>query len=262
MALIVTAAVAGCGSQGGAAGPSSGTPLTGTRWIPESITLDGREYPVPANRDAYVEFHPGGPDGAAARVGGSTGCNHFGAEVDIDGDTLDVSEVTQTLRGCSAEGTRFENRLLQILDGRLTAVLSDRPETLTLTGDDGDRITFTAESPRPLRGIRWTVTGLTVDGTSRSLPAGADGRAHFRLDRDGTVHGSLGCNTFTAKAAVHGSTIDFRGLTATEKACPEAVMTVEERIRTVLSGTVTYHRGHESLSLRRASGAGITATAG
>jgi len=167
-ALIGAAVLAACGTQSGGSEADSDVdsdaPVTGVRWVPRSLTVDGEKYAMPSKADAYLEFDPGKADGAAGgKSGGSTGCNHFGADVDIEGDTIKVSDFAATQKGCPDGLWSFEERFIDVFTGNLTAKLSDEGRTLTLTGGDGDSITLGSQPPKPLEGTEWTVTALAGD---------------------------------------------------------------------------------------------------
>ncbi|MGP3979719.1 META domain-containing protein [Streptomyces sp. KR80] len=262
VASVGIAALAACGTQTGSARVGGDAPVTGVRWVPKSVTADGNEYTLPPGTDAYVEFDPGklDEDVVGGKSGGSGGCNGFSADVEIEGDTIKVRDMVNTLMGCHA----FEERFMEVLRGDLRAKVSDAGKTLTLTKDNGDSITLNSappKPPKPLEGTKWTVTGLVENESTNDLPAGAKGKANFTLGKDGRVSGSLGCNTFSAEATVEDGRIEFGKLASTRQMCPGPVMKTENKLRSILSGTVSYDQDHRELSLTADSGTGLTATA-
>jgi heat shock protein HslJ len=149
VALVATAALAACGTAAGQSnvdGADSDAPVTGVRWVPESVTVDGKAYDLPPGTDAYVKFSPGKKEGAGGDSGGRMGCNDFGVDVAVEGDTIKISDMVSTMAGCSMKGLQeFEERWSEVFTGDLTAKVSDNGKTLTLTADDGDRITLATE---------------------------------------------------------------------------------------------------------------------
>jgi heat shock protein HslJ len=102
--------------------------ITGIRWVPESITVNDREMIRPAWADgAYLEISGGDS-------GGLLGCNHVGADVEIEGDTLQVTNPVSTRMACGD----FEGHLVDIFTSSPRFELSDSGDTLTLTSGDGD----------------------------------------------------------------------------------------------------------------------------
>ncbi|MFJ2090357.1 META domain-containing protein [Streptomyces sp. NPDC087901] len=266
LALAALVALAACGTvtgpgSAGSDGRGTGTgtgavrddsPLTGTRWGVESVTVDGRRSAAPAG--AHVEIDANG------RASGNYGCNRFTAEVRLDGDTLTVEPGTTTEMGCEQDIRQFETLLSRAFSGKLTAVATD--SDLTLTTVNGDTITLTARPPAPLTGTRWRITSLVSGPTSSSLPAGTENKAHITFGEDGTVHGTLGCNSFRGAADVSGSTIAFGPLVTTRKMCPDPEMRLERALLAVLDGKRTaYRQVHRTLTLTAQDGEGIAASA-
>ncbi|PLW71206.1 META domain-containing protein [Streptomyces sp. SCUT-3] len=270
VALLGAAALTACGTQtvdgtgAGSGAVKNDVAVTGVRWVPESVTVDGKKYPLPPDADAHVEFEPGRAEGPGGKSGGSAGCNSLGADVEVEGDTVTVSDVAMTEKGCAEDVQRFEERFAEVFTGALTAELSGKGETLVLTKDNGDSITFGPEPPgpqEPLEGTEWVVTGLVDGGTAKSLPAEVEGKAHFTIGEDGRAGGSLGCNGFSTEAAVKGDRIEFGEIASSRRMCPGPVMKTENELREILSGKVTHDREDGTLTLTTDSGKGLTATA-
>ncbi|MGW7364844.1 META domain-containing protein [Streptomyces sp. NPDC054841] len=270
--LIVPAAVAltavltltACGTEtvsGKGAGDNAGgsvqqaSRVTGVHWTVDSVTVGGKRTAAPAG--AHVEFDTKG--GQKGRATGNYGCNHFGADVTIEGDTITVVPGEMTEMGCPKETEGFESALSAAFSGKLKAKLSDK--NLTLTTAKGDSIAMTAQAEAPLVGTKWNVTSLLTGETASSVPAGTEDKAYLVFGKDGSVHGSLGCNTFHADAKVSGQTITFGRLAGTRRMCPGPEMTVEQAVTEVLRGKVTYELRHRGLSLTAESGKGLAATA-
>jgi heat shock protein HslJ len=253
-----TGSAAGSGtaaSDGGGSG-KAGSALTGALWGVDSVTVDGKKTAAPAG--ATVEIDSKGL--ASAR----TGCNSMGAAVKVDGDTVTVGKMRTTLIGCEKELASFEKALGGAFSGKLKARIEDIGKSegrsggkrLTLTATDGDSIALTSVPPAPLVGSDWTVESLTDGQTATSLPKGMEGKARFTVSKDGSVEGSLGCNTFRGSAQVTASTITFGALRTTRKLCAEPEMALERQVQKVLEGKVTYELRHRSLTLTSAAGKG------
>ncbi|THA60393.1 META domain-containing protein [Streptomyces sp. A0958] len=241
--LLALLALTACGTEP-ADGPGSGPrsapagdsgsvqpaqSLTGVRWSVDSMTVGGRRTDAPTG--AYVEID------AKGRASGSYGCNRFTAQARLDGHILTVEPGTTTQMGCEPAIQRFESLLAGAFSGKLTATVKNR--TLTLTTAEGDTIALTARRPVPLAGTDWRVTTLATGSSASSVPSGTQDKARIAFGRDGTVHGTLGCNTFRGTAEVSGSTIAFGPLTTTRKTCPDPDMRLERAVRAVLDGTRT-----------------------
>ncbi|WP_285516191.1 META domain-containing protein [Streptomyces sp. NBRC 14336] len=289
-ALAGTAVLAACGTDSGKGGAGSGSVSDGektskagdviadTRWVPRKVTVDGKEYTLPTEDtkfpvdEAYITFKPGTakPDEGGGQSGGTVGCNHIGADVEIDGDTVKVGDLAMTQMACQGPVQEFENQFVALFEGTLKAAVKERDgvRTLTLTRNDGDSITLVENTVKDkdkpaLKGTKWTVESLLSgkgdDGTARSLPKGA--KAHLTFAEDGTVSGNLGCNNIRGKAAVKDGTIEFGPLSTTRMLCEGPVMKAEREMIDILAGKVSYQQKDQELTLTAKSGDGLVARA-
>ncbi|NEY34871.1 META domain-containing protein [Streptomyces sp. PRKS01-65] len=103
----------------------------------------------------------------------------------------------------------------------------------------------------PVTGVHWKVDSVTVDGTTHRAPQ----RAHLTIDAGGRAEGSLGCNRFTARATVDGDRVRLSDATATEMACDDIPMAVEEALsRTLTAGPLTTGAEGDRLTLTAPGG--------
>lgn len=289
-ALAGTAVLAACGTESGSDSGSVGdggkttrstraADIADTRWVPQKVTVDGKTYELPTEDkqfrvdEAHIVFKPGTskPDEGGGESGGSVGCNDFGADVEIDGDTVKITDLVSTAMGCPGPVQEFEERFQSVFTGTLKAAIEDRDgtKTLTLTRGDGDSMTLTegpakGAEPKPtLEGTKWTVdtlvSGKGDDATAQSLPKGA--KPHLTLSEDGSVSGNLGCNNFRGKATVKDGTIQFGPLSTTRMLCEGPVMKAERELTEILAGKVSYQQKDQELTLTAASGDGLVARA-
>lgn len=258
--LLLTACgtESGAGSDGDSGGRSvrSEPGLAGVRWHVDSLTLGGKEQDAPAG--AYLKI---GKDGKA---GGSYGCNAFGADVSVKGDTLTFGTPRSTKRACMDDGRmNFEKDLVRALGaGKFTAKVDDG--RMTLSTPKGDRVNFTsrpAEPNAPLTGTKWQVSAVGDGGTAAALPKEMDGKVHLTFGEDGKVRGSLGCNTVTAKAEVADGRITFGPPTTTRKMCPGEPMKTERKLLKLFDGKARYEVKQDTLRLTAADGTVISANA-
>ncbi|MEV5161574.1 MULTISPECIES: META domain-containing protein [unclassified Streptomyces] len=250
----------GSGAGSGDSGDGGGTvrtevPVTGVHWKVSSLTVGGKRTAAPEG--AHVEIDSEG------KATGSLGCNRFTADVRVDGAGMTVGRSTTTDMACEEDVQRFETAMGRTFRGELKAAVAGRSDekTLTLTTPEGDAMALTSEPPAPLTGTAWKVTGLVSGSTASSLPAGTEDKAHLTFGKDGSVEGSLGCNSFHGTAKVSGSTLTFGPLTSTRKMCPGPEMELERALLAVLDGRTTYAIDHRSLSVAAKSGKGIDASA-
>ncbi len=251
LALVLALAVAGCGRE--EAGGSAPLPDPVGSWAVESLTTGGRTLHAPDS--ARLEF-------GQNQAKGNYGCNGFTAVVAFAGPSaVTVTPGASTTMACA--DMEFETAFAKLFQGKLT--IDRGPDRLTLKTADGSTIAMTsapAASDAPLTTTRWSVESLVSGTTSASLPAEAAGKAQFTIAPDLAVSGNLGCNRFSAKATVEGSTVTFGPLTSTRMACEGPVGEVERALTDLFgSGPLTSRIEGRTLTLTAADGKGLTAKA-
>ncbi|MFG2640826.1 META domain-containing protein [Streptomyces sp. NPDC048370] len=251
--LVVLSA---CGTQKSGSDPAAGSvapdvQVAGVHWSFDTVTVAGKETRAPDG--AHIEIAANG------QASGNSGCNGFGAEVAVQGDTVTVKQGQGTEMACPGERGAFEAVLQKAFTGSLKARLDG--DRLTLTSPDGKNVlALTSEPPAPLDGTTWTVDSLLSGRTATSLPQGSEGKATFVIDKDGKVRGNLGCNRFTATAKVTPTTLTVTGPVATTRMiCSSAQMQLETKLYELLDGPLSYKLGHRSLTLTGADGEGFAA---
>ena len=125
--------------------------------------------------------------------------------------------------------------------GLLAAACSSTGGTSTAAGGTGGTLDATA----------WTLKSQDVKGVSTPVPAGMVVDAQFAK---GTVHGFAGCNTYTAPAAISGSTLTIGQAAVTMKACQPAVSAVETAYLANLALSKTFTATSDSLTIFAADG--------
>ncbi|MGW6568506.1 META domain-containing protein [Streptomyces sp. NPDC054975] len=251
--LVVLSA---CGTQKSGSDPGAGTvapdvPVTGAHWSFDTVTVAGKESKAPDG--AHIEIATNG------QASGNSGCNGFGAEVSVQGDTVTVKQGQGTEMACPGERGAFEAVLQKALAGSMKARLDG--DRLTLTSPDGKNVVaLTSEPPAPLQGTTWTVDSLLSGGTAASVPKGSEGKATFVIDKDGKVRGNLGCNRFTATAKVTAKTLTVTGpVVTTRMICSSAQMELETKLHELLDGPLSYELRHRTVSLTGPDGEGFAA---
>ncbi|MFJ4775043.1 META domain-containing protein [Streptomyces sp. NPDC088762] len=226
--------------------------LTGP-WAVESLTTGGRTLHAPDR--ARVDL-------AEKEATGNYGCNGFTAAVDFSGTSaVTVTPGATTEMACA--DMEFETQFAKLFKGRLT--IDRGPDRLTLKTADGSTIAMTPRPPdadAPLIVTQWTVDSLISGATVASVPAEAAGKARFTVGADGSASGVLGCNRFSAKATVEGSTLTFGPVTSTRMACEGPAGEVERALTELFgSGPLTWKIQDRALTLTAPDGKGLTARA-
>ncbi|WP_274560278.1 META domain-containing protein [Streptomyces spiramyceticus] len=263
-------ALAACGTESGSDAGGDGTvkpdlQIAGVDWTVDSVTVDGKKLPAPKGTTVRIDEDKDG-DGdngnGKARASGNSGCNQFGADVDVKGDTITVGPGQSTEMACAKDIQKFEENLQRTFRGALKAKVTD--DKLTLTTTKGDTIALTAEKPAaaaPLVGTQWRVESLLDGDTATSLPKDVAGKANLVFGKDGSVGGNLGCNNVTGEAKVSGSTLTFSKIATTRKMCPPKIMETERALLKILDGKVKYELRDRTLTLVAADGNGLDARA-
>ncbi|MFD7260720.1 META domain-containing protein [Streptomyces sp. NPDC059874] len=244
-------ALTGCG-RAEEAGSVAPLPDVVGSWSVESLTTGGRTLHAPEAADVEL-----GHDKAT----GNYGCNGFTAEVVHDGtSSLTVTPGATTAMAC--EDQAFETEFAKLFKGRLT--IDRGPDRLTLKTADGSTIAMTPKPPvadAPLTATEWIVDATVNGDTVASLPQDAAGKARFTIT-DGTAGGTLGCNRFSARATVDGSTLAFGPITSTRMACEGDAGAVERALTDLFgSGPLTWKIQERTLTLVAPDGNGLTAKA-
>ena len=107
--------------------------LDGTTW--RLVAIDGEA--VPDGIEATAEF-------AEGQISGKGGCNSFGGDYEIDGDTLRFGPIFSTMMYCDEASMVVEGTFLRALhDARISITGGE----LVLTSPEGTVLTFTARQP-------------------------------------------------------------------------------------------------------------------
>ncbi|MFJ2023785.1 META domain-containing protein [Streptomyces sp. NPDC087897] len=258
VSVLALLTLAACGTvsdsdSGGGDTVQSDVPVTGVAWSVDSVTVDGKTTEAPAG--ARMEIGPKG------RATADFGCNKIGVDARVEGDRITFGKPVTTQMACGEDIEKFEKAAIDAMGGELTATLSGKK--LTLARQGGATMELSEEKAADPVGTRWTVTTLLDGETATTVPADLpEERApHLTFGEDGTVRGNAGCNSFSGKATVKGSTITFGRIMSTRKMCPEAEMEVENAVLTALGGPATYTVEGSTLTLHGKGGRGIGATA-
>ncbi|MER5440186.1 META domain-containing protein [Streptomyces sp. NPDC002790] len=254
--LAALATVTACGDQQAPGAKTAGAaPITGVHWSVQSVTVGGKTTKAPGS--AYLEFV------SDERVRGNYGCNHFDAEAQVTGDSVDLGKAKRTMMLCEGDDVRaFEKTLAGALATKNTIKSAgDKNDRLTLTRANGDTVTLAEQRDAQLVGTKWNVTSLSADDTTRSLPKAAQGRARLVFDKDGHVSARLGCNSGRAKATVTNGHVTFGPLAGTRMGCIGAAAEVEKTMLDVLKNKASYDIQGDALTLKKPNGSGIGLTA-
>ncbi|MET9411618.1 META domain-containing protein [Streptomyces sp. NPDC002935] len=251
LTLLPLAVACGTQSAGSGSARTDSAPVTGVHWTVDSLTVDGKTAQAPSG--AYLRI---GEDG---RVSGNLGCNGFGSKATLDGDRVEFGEIQTTDMGCEKGPMSFERSLSRTVAGGSAFTTKADGDKLTLTADNGDRISLTKEQDAPLRGTKWTVTALGDTNVSQPLPKGAN--AYFVLGEDGTFDGRLGCNHASAQATVSDGHITLGRVRTTRMMCQGSLMRTEKTLLELFDSKPAYTLDHRGITLTSTNGTIVSAVA-
>jgi heat shock protein HslJ len=180
-------------------------------------------------------------DGRLAAV---AGCNTMTGGYELDGDTLVVDPLAQTLMACEGNLSDQDAWVAALLSGSPSVALAG--ESLTLTSDDVTVVLQdqAADAEPPLSGSVWAIESVTTATGSSDAPEGAS-----ITYEDGSVHVSTGCNQGNTEVTEADGVLTFGPMAMTRMACEPAVMEVETRIVEVLGLPLTFEADGDVLTL-------------
>jgi len=230
--------------------------LAGTSWTLASLAgEDGAMAPVLTGTTVTAAF------GTDSRLGGSAGCNHYGADYTRSGANLTIGPAVRTEMYCTNPPgiMEQEDRYLALLAN----VTSYRVEggLLVLAGREGtDLLAFerAAQKPDlPLTGTDWVLDGYSTGGDAvSSLVNGTTITAKFAPD--GNVTGNAGCNHYGGSYRLDGANLSVSSLYSTLMYCGEpGVMEQEGRYLGLLANVSSYRVEGDRLTLLDGSGVGL-----
>ncbi len=123
--LIAVFILAACASGGASAS------ITGT-WKLIAYGPASNPAPAAADVDTSIEF---GSDG---KLSGNVGCNGFGGDFKVDGDTITFSPIMSTLMFCDSPAGDQETTTFNVFTESATFVMDG--DTLTITSADGGSV--------------------------------------------------------------------------------------------------------------------------
>jgi heat shock protein HslJ len=108
-------------------------------WNLTAYGPEGATNPVAPGSQASITFNADGT------ITGTSGCNSFGGEYEVDGDQITFKGLVSTLMACEEPLMTQEGTVFKVLDG--TASYKIDGDTLTIT-NAGTSLVFTAGEPQ------------------------------------------------------------------------------------------------------------------
>lgn len=260
--LLLTATVAACAgstpspsapspSEPGGTAPGGGIDATGD-WLLTAGTVDGSALPLDPKWPVTLAVE-------GSRIGGTSACNSYGAEIVVAGGEVRFGDVGMTMMGCEEPVMAIESAYLAAL-GRVRQAARDG-DALILAGD-GVELRFEPIPPIPtadLVGTVWTLETL-IDGTAASSVGGEP--ATLTLRADGRFEGSTGCRRFSGTFIEAVGQILATELATDDRDCPAPFEAQDGHVLTVLGDGFDVAIDGDRLTLTSAGGLGLVYVAG
>lgn len=230
--------VIGCGGDDGGGTPAPPGEFEGVPWI---VTA-GLSAP------SWEQFAPSATF-SNGKVSGSAGCNQFNASYEVDGDKLELGDISSSLMACPPLADPVEREYLEAL----RAVDGWRMENgeLVLVDEDGNDLLRFGE---PSLSGSWAVTSFRRKNSVESPIENTYLTAVF--GDDGIVAGSTGCNDYEAEYSVDRDQLRIRKPTVGSNRCdtPEGIMRQQREYLAALPLTRSYEISGSRLTLLTAEG--------
>ena len=168
----------------------------------------------------------------ADTVSAVAGCNTMNGGYTIDGSTLKVATMAQTLMACDPETTAQDAWVSALLAGSPAITLSGND--LVLKGSDtvltlGDRTEIA--NTNALDGRSWDIVSLDA----AQAPEGA-----YLSVADGRLYIATGCNRGFGDLTVSATAVEVGPIALTRMACETALNDWEQTLTVFLAGSLDY----------------------
>jgi heat shock protein HslJ len=230
----------------GRSGMAAADLLAGSEWVLVEYGSEGDLVAPLPEKDLSLIFE----DGA---IGGSAGCNGYGADYAVDGETIEFGPIVSTMMWCEDLSDQ-ENAYLAILGEVETFVLAADGSELVLEGPAG-LLRYHRPAPvadLPLEGTIWVLETIISGETAQSALAGSTVSLEMDGDRLG---GSTGCNFYGTGYSLDGDTITVGMMEVTLQYCSDELMAQEAAYLAALNAAETIALEGERLSIFHPDGA-------
>lgn len=197
-------------------------------------------------------------------ISGRAACNSYGAELQLDGESIAFDNMGWTAMLCEPQVMEVEEAFVNALQ-RVTR--AQRSESTLLLDGPGVELEFTLLAPAPtadLVGVTWMLSEIVQGGTVTSPVEGADDpaeMAYLLLDVDGTLTGNTGCRELSGEYIVTGDEILFTTFSAGGDCIPE-LQWQDNQVVTVLGDGFTAEIVGNRLTVTSTGGEGLVFRAG
>lgn len=220
--------------------------LEGTDWLLVSYGPADSPTPVLPNAPVSLSFDNMGELGGQA-------CNHYGGTFTLEGRTITVGDIHQTLMACIDEGvTEQESAYTAAL--RSAQTIYRDGDQLVITYDGGELRFMPAPEPEPtvLDGSLWRLVSFSNGEVVQSTLTNSLILVGFR---NGEIVGYAGCNQFGGPFVIEGETITQVEIARTARDClQEGVIEQENTLIEGLTTATSYTIEGNNLTINHSNG--------
>ncbi len=201
--------------------------LTGGEWV--LVSYDG--IPVSDESIITLEFNIDGT------IVGDGGCNSYGGNYVVDGESISFGSVFSTRRFCDGLMEQ-ESAYFAALEATTNYTLTDNALVISY-GDNGQELVF--ERKITLVGSRWQLVSFGDE------PTVTDSIVTLNFGEDARVFGSAGCNNYGGPYTFNNNDITFGMLISTMMACQEDITAQEIAFFAALDAATSYEISQDTL---------------
>jgi heat shock protein HslJ len=220
--------------------------LEGTDWLLVSHGPADNPTAVLPNAPVTIGFDNLGEFGGQA-------CNHYGGTLTLDGRTLEMGQISQTLMACVDEGVMEQETAYTAALQSATSLYRDGDQ-LVITYDGGELRFMPQPAPEPtiLDGSLWRLASI---GQGETVQSALTGNLVLVSFSNGEILGYAGCNQFGGPFLTEGETITKVEAASTQMLCvDEAVMTQETTLLAGLAAATSYTIEGDILTINHSGG--------
>ena len=222
--LVLAVLLAACAAAQGTSQPeASDAPVAGA-WVLTGGSIDGVDAPVLDEHRITLTI-------TGSQISGVAACNHYGGEIMVGVDGLEIDDLGGTAMGCEEPAMSAESAYMGALV-RVRGIERDGEELVAHA--DGVELRFAALEPPPTAGLidtAWVLETVFV-GDVAAPPLGEP--ATLELRADGTFTGSTGCRTFSGQWMEQGDQIQAPTWGMDQTECPADLSAQDNHVVSVI----------------------------
>lgn len=222
--------------------PPQSAPLEGGTWQLTEWRFNKQSISLLPKQPITIQF-----DGK--RLGGSTGCNSYGADYRINRDRLWLQgQIVSTMIGCAPEVAQREQQFLTALQAKRVTLRQTHHRLVVRYVTNAGEGTMVFTRALPLQNTTWQLQ------SAKSQPPIT---VRFSADKLG---GFSGCNQFSASYQQRLNQLKVGAIASTKKACAPSQMQLEQQFLSQVARVQRYEinrQGNLQLFFQQSNQSGV-----